>query len=382
MTDNDIIEFFSDKNGNINSNKCRLIENYPEYCEYVKNRYSEFISYKLALKCIFNHLDDLPKCKNCGETLTSIKQYCSTKCQLSDPNFINYRNTIIDYDARTKKFKSTCQERYGVDVPAQNKQIIKKMTENHDYDKTVESYKRTCQERYGVDNSMQVKEFRDKAMQTKLSNRPNDPNNSKKIKQTMVERYGSTGTLGSDILRSKVEQTKYDRYGNSNYVNPNKTRETNLERYGVPNVTGFGTEKHKQAIYDKYGVEHYSQSKEFMKNRQHKYEYDGIGFDSLYEIEFYKYHKNLGHNIIHEPCQFSYVYNGEKHVYNPDFMVDGVLYEIKGRHFFDNDKMINPFDRSQDGLYEAKHQCMIDNNVVIVFDDYLDIQNISPELPE
>lgn len=28
--------------------------------------------------------------------------------------------------------------------------------------------------------------------------------------------------------------------------------------------------------------------------------------------------------------------------------------------------MINPYNRSDDELYEAKYQCMIDNNVVIL----------------
>ena len=46
--------------------------------------------------------------------------------------------------------------------------------------------------------------------------------------------------------------------------------------------------------------------------------------------------------------------------------VDGKLYEVKGDQFFDGDKMINPYDRSQDGLYEAKHQCMIKNNIIIL----------------
>jgi len=30
--------------------------------------------------------------------------------------------------------------------------------------------------------------------------------------------------------------------------------------------------------------------------------------------------------------------------------------------------MINPFDRTQDAKYEAKHQCMIKNNVKILTD--------------
>ena len=38
--------------------------------------------------------------------------------------------------------------------------------------------------------------------------------------------------------------------------------------------------------------------------------------------------------------------------------------------------MINPYDRSQDVLYESKHQCMKDNNIIILkskdYQKYLD----------
>ena len=52
------------------------------------------------------------------------------------------------------------------------------------------------------------------------------------------------------------------------------------------------------------------------------------------------------------------------------------MYEVKGDQFFEGDKMINQFDRSQDGLFEMKHQCMIENNVVILKkDDINQIKN-------
>lgn len=57
---------------------------------------------------------------------------------------------------------------------------------------------------------------------------------------------------------------------------------------------------------------------------------------------------------------------------NPDFLVNGEFVELKGLHFFENydatKSMINPFDRSQDALYEAKHQCMLQNHVKIITD--------------
>lgn len=62
-----------------------------------------------------------------------------------------------------------------------------------------------------------------------------------------------------------------------------------------------------------------------------------------------------------------YYHNNSQYDYFPDFKVFNTLVEIKGPHFFDkNGSMINPFDRTQDAKYEAKHQCMIKNNVHII----------------
>lgn len=62
-----------------------------------------------------------------------------------------------------------------------------------------------------------------------------------------------------------------------------------------------------------------------------------------------------------------YKHDGKEHFYMPDFKVRDELIEIKGDHFFKEDgTMQNPYDHSQDGLYEAKHQCMIKNNVTIL----------------
>lgn len=41
-----------------------------------------------------------------------------------------------------------------------------------------------------------------------------------------------------------------------------------------------------------------------------------------------------------------------------------LLIKVKGDYFFENDKMINPYDRSQDAVYEAKYQCALANGVV------------------
>ena len=70
---------------------------------------------------------------------------------------------------------------------------------------------------------------------------------------------------------------------------------------------------------------------------------------------------------VNSHVKFPYMYGSKMHWYIPDFIVEGQIVEIKGDHFFKEDgTMQNPFDHSQDGLYEVKHQCMLQNNVKII----------------
>lgn len=108
------------------------------------------------------------------------------------------------------------------------------------------------------------------------------------------------------------------------------------------------------------------------------YEEDGINFDSKWELAYYKYCKANNISIVRQPVILEYNYNGMIKKYKPDFEVNGQLLEIKGDHFFENrdviQKMICPYDRSKDDLYEAKHQCMLANNVKIL--TYKDLKKL------
>ena len=59
-------------------------------------------------------------------------------------------------------------------------------------------------------------------------------------------------------------------------------------------------------------------------------------------------------------------------------MVNNELHEIKGLHFFINrnplNEMCNPYNHKKDKIAEAKHQCMIKNNVIIL--KYAELQNL------
>ena len=64
--------------------------------------------------------------------------------------------------------------------------------------------------------------------------------------------------------------------------------------------------------------------------------YDNIWCDSTWELAFVIWCKNAGKHIIRNKKRFSYVYEGVSHHYTRDFVVDGVLYEIKGRRVIDD----------------------------------------------
>ena len=113
--------------------------------------------------------------------------------------------------------------------------------------------------------------------------------------------------------------------------------------------------------------------------RRKKTKYDNLMFDSNWEVIVYKYCKENNIPCEYQPnITFEYLYNNEIHQYHPDFLINGKLYEVKGNQFFYNNKMINPYDRSQDELYEAKHQCMIKNDIIILNGD--DIKKIKERI--
>ena len=118
---------------------------------------------------------------------------------------------------------------------------------------------------------------------------------------------------------------------------------------------------------ERFGVEYFTQTHEFHKMHRSEYLYDGLYFDSSWELYFYIYCKDHDFNIIKNPVKFTYSFEDKIHYYMPDFSVDGQMYEIKGDHFFDESgNLVNPFDRSQDARYKAKQECMDEHGVKVL----------------
>ena len=173
----------------------------------------------------------------------------------------------------------------------------------------------------------------------------------------------------------KTRQIKLERYGDPGYCNVEKRKNTNLEKYGAKSftLTDEFIEKRKQTMIDKYGTDVTVYSHELMIKCKQKYTYNNIKFDSSWEIAYYIWLKDHNIDFEYQPdISFEYEYNNKIHRYYPDFLVEDEIQEIKGTHFFENcdpnNKMICPYNRDLDDFVEAKHQCMIKNNIKIITD--------------
>lgn len=190
--------------------------------------------------------------------------------------------------------------------------------------------------------------------------------NLRKPQYIKDEEYKKRGIAISNAYKSKPEEEK-----KKEIEKRSKTRSENWKLYPEEKKQMI-IEKRKNAQLKKFNGHWAAQTPEFAKNRRKGILYDNIMFDSKWEIDLYILCKQLNLNFEYHPnITFGYTYDGAIHYYQPDFIIDGKLYEVKGGQFFKNDKMICPFDRNdyKDGLFEAKHQCMINNNVTILLAD-------------
>lgn len=210
----------------------------------------------------------------------------------------------------------------------------------------------------------------------------------------------------SQEVQNKAQKTNFRKYGKRYYTQTaqylTKTVSTNLQKRGVewacqdPKVknkieksmmkslgvkhalqskTSF--DKFTSTCLTKYGVRNAGSSKQAHKKMHRKYSYDSHQFDSAPEIAFYIWLSDNNIKFTYQPeVSFTYTFEGQEHLYFPDFLLedDHKFIEIKGDHFFKDGKMICPFrkkswtDEKYEKVcekYEAKHQCMLANNVQI-----------------
>ena len=214
-------------------------------------------------------------------------------------------------------------------------------------------------------------------------------NEPKKIrtKKTCLKKYSVEHPMKNKSIQEKWRNTCISECGETHYMKSEKSKnkqiETNLQKYGVKNVMYLSdvVDKGRQTFFNKTGYYNITQTPEWGRLKNVKIEYDNISFDSNWEIIVYKYCKENNIPFTYHPkVIFEYMVDNKIHIYHPDFIINNTYYEIKGNQFFEDrnpsKRMICPYNRSEekDKAAEAKHQCMIKNNVKILTEE--DIKNI------
>lgn len=248
------------------------------------------------------------KCPECGK-LISIKmaklgvKYCSNACSSKSAD-------------RVKKYKSTMQERYGVNAPAQCKKIKAKMnamlkahygveTSAFESESIRDKAKATLHTKYGVDCSLKNSAVREKIKQTNLAKYGYEcslsaPEVKERIKQTIHAKYGVEHIsqamfvkdkkkaalqthygvdypIQSESVKQKIEQTNLQKYGTKHAIQCKgvleKRKQTNIAKYGVDHLakTAEVKEKIRNTLKEQYGVDALQQCAEFKEMQLHEH---------------------------------------------------------------------------------------------------------------
>lgn len=216
--------------------------------------------------------------------------------------------------------------------------------------------KQTLLQKYGVDNPVKSKEIQDK------------------MKATCLKKYGCEWQIASSKTKEKIIKSNIEKHGvKYTFQDPKqkeKTRKILIERYGVDNPakSKIIQEKMKTTHFKHYGVDFPAQCPETRCKQRSKIKYDGLNFDSNPEVIFYAILKKSGvfferQKLLPETYKTA---DGKEHHCIIDFYVNGVYYELKGPHLFENDKPIGIY-----GSWQEKYDLMMRYNVHIIRTDML-----------
>ena len=259
----------------------------------------------------------IPKCETCGKILNkkNVKNVFSTY-----PRFCNNACMNKSQD-HILHCQTTTLKNYGVKTPLQNIELHKKAQNTY--------FKKTGFKFPGQNPDVKLK-----------------------ARNTYKKKTGYEHIFENPIFKKQRNETWLKKY---NTTNPNKCE--NIK------------EKISQTCLKKYGVRNVFQSDKFRKYSRKTYQYDNFTFASKPEICFYIWLKDNNIKFEFQPkTNFIYVFQEKLHTYTADFyLIDTNEYiDLKGDQFFKNDgTMQNPWNHDEDELYEAKHQCMLKNNVKI-----------------
>ena len=341
---------------------------------YSKTKYK--VPFQARLYCIEHDITETPRCQNleCNTgnmplwnyATRNFKKFCGTECRNK------WLSKVSSEDIYREEIEESCLKKYNARNFCQSDEFKRKS-------------EATCMRLHGVKHISSSKEWRDG------------------VKETCRRKYHADSPLESEEVQDKARKTCLENNGVENPFNSRefqeKARET-MRRNHNGNIGYAAKDIMEKVLFTsnaRFGVCHYTQSIEYHKNKKRKFhseKYPELTFDSTWEVKVYEFCKDHNIQVEYSPSiSYEYEYDGKTWTYHPDFLINGKVYEIKGDHFFkynessSKEDMFCPYRNPKwsdeqyawvCGKFEAKHQCMIKNNVRIMRD--ADIKNLCVEM--
>ena len=290
-----------------------------------------------------------PCCVSRAKDISSIKNNGKTASEIGAIKSLEKWNSLNEEDKSKQilKTKETIFARYGVYAPLK-------------VPGSLEKYKNTSNVRYGVDNYAKTEEHRQN-ISTLWKDESYKDKSVEKLKKTIFEKYGYDNiSKVPEIIKQKIDKFN-KKSADEKLAIVKKCQETQRS-----NNNGL--------LWCQTHLAH--------KRHNNKLKYDNYTFDSKPELLVYKFCKENGLNFEYQPKDAMILFlddSGKVHRYHPDFRINGKLFEVKGRHFFNKKGILYcPFARNlpdieyRDRIAELKHESMIANNVTILINGNLD----------
>jgi len=204
---------------------------------------------------------NIMKCEICGKQSKRLGQHVSKTHKISAKDYYDKylkqpNEGICPICGKETPFlgifigyQKHCCARCGLDNPETRKNFEQSMLKNH-----------------GVKYSSQSKELLAKGKQTRKEHYGNENfNNRDKAKETSLLRYGVKSPMQSEEVKQKVANTNLKKYGvncvlkDKNIIQ--KSKQTKLERYGDENYNN--QKKSRQTCLAKYGKEYFAQTEDY-----------------------------------------------------------------------------------------------------------------------
>lgn len=247
FVNNTILKYlYKDDKVNINKIRCKKYTNVRDYLfSYFNDNPLTFTEILFRIK----YNIERNYCSICGKPtyFKGISWYKKTGKLYAD--FCSCKCSMNSHETK-EAYKKSCIDKYGVDNPMKNKNVVDKGKE-------------TCRNKYGVVRASLLKEYQDKVKETNMKRYGvevplQNKEINKKWHETCYMNFGTYSPLANKEIYDKTEETTYKKYGVYCIFNTKENRKkllsekTKQKRYETlrRNHT-FNTSKIEETIYEK-----------------------------------------------------------------------------------------------------------------------------------